>query len=188
VLKPVLLGVGAFALVGLLMLGGWALTSATPDVPERQAPAATAGAGPATGAASGRTGGQSHQAGEGAQRVKREQEDAIRGDAAGRARDLARRARQRTPQSSAAGPADALHSSSISGPPLEPLRRDQEQAADERARADAAQRLAERRRAERLRRDEIARQADAAKRADEAEQAAERAQEERGGDDAPGGD
>jgi hypothetical protein len=185
VLKPLLLmGLGAFALVGLLMLGGWALTSATPDVPERQAPAAAGQAEPGS-AARGRASGQSQQAGAGAQPVTREQKDAVRDGAAAPARDLARRARQRVPRSSAAGSAAASHSSE---PTLPPLRRDQDQPAEARARADAAQQLAGRRRAERLRREEIARQADAAKRADEAAQATERAREQSGADDPPGGD
>ena len=183
-LKPLLMGLGAFAVVGLLMLGGWALTSATPEVPERQAPAAAGHAEPGPGAARGRAGGQPRQAGAGAQPVARRQEDAVRDEAAAPARDLAGRARQRIPQAHAAGPAAA--SSHSSDPPVQPLRRDADQAAGERARADAAQQLAERRRAERLRRDEIARQADAAKRAEEAAQATERAREQSGADDPPG--
>lgn len=39
VLKPLLLGLGAVAVVGVLMLGGWALTDGSPDAPPRQAPA-----------------------------------------------------------------------------------------------------------------------------------------------------
>lgn len=180
-LKPLLMGLGAVAVVGLLMLGGWALTSATPDVPERQAPAAAGQAEPGSGAARGRAGGR-QRAGAGAQPVTRKQADAVGDEAAANAPDLAR---QRIPQSSAAGSAAASHGSE---PPFRPLRRDQDQAAEERARSDAAQQLAERRRAERLRRDRIARQADAAKRADEAAQATERAREQSGADDPPGAD
>jgi hypothetical protein len=183
VLKPLLMGLGAFAVVGLLMLGGWALTSATPDVPERQAPAAAGQAEPGSGAARRRAGRQ-QRAGAGAQPVTRKQADAV-GDEAAIAPELARRARQRIPRSSAAGSAAASHGSE---PPFRPLRRDQDQAAEERARSDAAQQLAERRRAERLRRDRSARQADAAKRADEAAQATERAREQSGADDPPGAD
>ena len=82
VLKPLLMGLGAFAVVGLLMLGGWALTSATPEVPERQAPAAAGHAEPGPGAARGRAGGRPQQTGAGAQPATRRQEDAVRDEAA----------------------------------------------------------------------------------------------------------
>jgi hypothetical protein len=170
-----LLVLGAFAVVSLLMLGGWALTSGTPDVPARPAPAAS----PASGAAGGRAEEQAQQTDDGAQLVSREQEDAGGAEAA-RARDLARRARQRIPLSTgAAGPAAARRSA---GPEAQSLRRAPDQAAAERQRAEEAKRLADLRRAEQLRQAELARQAEAAKRAEQAKRAADGAPDEGGAD------
>jgi FtsZ-interacting cell division protein ZipA len=179
---PLLLVVGAFALVSLLMLGGWALTSGTPDVPARQAPAAGSAAGAGSGDASDRAEEQSQRAGDGAKPVNREQEDTSGAEAA-RARDLTRRARQRIPHSGAAGPAAARRSA---GRQAQPLRSAPDQAAAERRRAEEAKRLADLRRAEQLRQAELARQ-EAAKRAEEAKRAADRAAEDAGADE-PGGD
>jgi hypothetical protein len=151
---PLLLVLSALALLGVLMLGGWALTSGTPDVPAREAPAPAAGPAAGSGAAGGRVDGQSQQAGDGAQPADREQEDASGAEAA-RARDLARRARQRIPLSGAAGSAAARRSAERRP---QPLRRD-DQAAAARRRAAEAQRLADLRRAEQLRQAELARQA-----------------------------
>ena len=181
-LKPLLIGLGAVAVVGLLMLGGWALTSATPDVPTRQAPAAAGHAQPGSRAARGRPGGRS-------QKARAEAQPAARGAVREQTEAAApERARQRLPHGSAAASAAARRGSGAGEPSVQPLRRDDEQAAEDRARAVAAQQLAERRRAERLRREELGRREAAAKRADEAAQAIERAREQSGVDDDPGSD
>jgi hypothetical protein len=172
VLKPLLVVLGAFAVLGVLMIGGWALTSATPDAPRRDAPAAASGATQGTRS----TGGRSRQRLERAPAVAPRQPDATRA-AAAPVRDLrARRAPAAARPSAAAGTASPWRSAR----PL-PLRAEGDEAAEERARADAVRRLADLRRAERRRQDEIARRADAEERAEEAERAAEQAQDEEPG-------
>jgi hypothetical protein len=183
VLKPLLVVLGAFAVVGVLMLGGWALTSATPDGPARPAPAAGSDAGrvpaPAPGGAVRRAGERSQPAGDRAQPAEREQEAAIRDDTA-RARDLARRTRQRSPQSGAAGSATAPR---VNRPQVPPPRPAQDDAAAERLRVVEAER-----RADQLRRAELARRAEAARRAEEAKRAADVLDDVGGGDDEPEGE
>jgi hypothetical protein len=164
---PLLLGLGALALVGLLMLGGWALTSATPEVP-RHVPAARP-AGGAAPAADDRVqpGGRQHPT-------------------AGPAPDVQRRgaraepARPSSPPPVAAAPAAAAGAARRTSAPPEPLRRepDSDAAAARRAEVEAARQLADRLRAEQLRQAELARQAEAAKRAEEARRAAERTQDD----------
>jgi hypothetical protein len=85
--KPLPLVLGAVALVSVLMLGGWTLTSDSRDVPPRQAPAGGVAADGASSAAE-RAGKQSQQAGE--RTRSPEQQDAVRGDT--RVRNLAGRA------------------------------------------------------------------------------------------------
>ena len=175
---PLLLVLGAFALVSLLMLGGWALTSGTPDVPARQAPSARPAAGSGSGAAGRRAEAQAQGTGAGAQPVSRELEDAGSAEAA-RARDLARRARQRIPLPGAAGPAADRRSA---GRQTQPLRATGDPDAAERRRAEEAKRLADLRRAERRRQAELARQA-AEERAEEAQRASDRAPEDGSADE-----
>jgi hypothetical protein len=166
---PLLLGLGALALVGLLMLGGWALTSATPEVPRHvpaARPAGEAGAGGPAPVADDRV-----RAGGG------QRPNAVRG-AGVQARDaLTEPARPSSPPSSVAAPA-AGAARRASAPP-EPLRREpSDAAAARRAEVEAARQLADRLRAEQLRQAELARQAEAAKRAEEARRAAEHAQDD----------
>jgi hypothetical protein len=176
---PLLLVLGAFALLGVLMLGGWALTSGTPDVPAREAPAAGSAAG--SGAAGARGEQRSRQTGGGAQPADREQQDA--GGAEARARDLARQVRQRLPLSGVAGSATARRSTTER--PALPLRRGDDGEAAQRRRAAEAARLAELRRAEQLRWAERARE-EAAERAEEAERGAGKAPDAGGGDEVGG--
>lgn len=171
-LKPLLLVLGAAALVGVLMLGGWALTGGSPDVSPRQAPAAGFAAESASGAAE-HAGEQSQQAVEGTQ--PGEQQDAVRDDT--RARDLPRR-QQRTSLAGAAGPAPVRRRAGPQAPSLWPVHD-----AVERRRADDAARLADHQRAERHARDQRARRTEAATRAEEAEQAADRARNDAGRDE-----
>jgi hypothetical protein len=168
---PLLLGLGALALVGVLMLGGWALTSATPQVP-RHVPAARSAAG-ARGDASAPAADDRARAG-GAPRP-----DPVHA----RARDARTQpARPGSPPPGAAAPAPApvavagaAHRTSA---PSQPLRREPDSDAGAVRRAEAARQLADRLRAEQLRQAERARQAEAAKRADDAGRAAERAQDD----------
>jgi hypothetical protein len=173
VLKPLLQGLGAFALVGVLMLGGWALTSATPQVP-RHAPAA----GSAVERSAGPEGGHAPPAA--ADDRTRARPAALRA-AVAQARDvpLAPAAPGVSLSSVAAPGAGAARRSGA--PP--PLRREPYQDAEARRRADAARQLADRRRAEQLLQAELARQSAAAKRAEEAGRVADRAQEDAGGDE-----
>lgn len=172
-LKPLLLVLGAVALVGVLMLGGWALTGGSPDVPPRQAPAVGFATEGASGAAE-RAAKQPQQAGEGAlphgqqDALRGGQQDAVREDT--RARDLARRVERRGSLSGAAGPAPVRRGAGPQAPSPWPAHD-----AAERQRADEAARLADRRRAERRAQDELARRTEAATRAEEAKQAADRA-------------
>jgi hypothetical protein len=164
---PLLLGLGAFALVGLLMLGGWALTSATPEVP-RHVPAArpAGGAAPAADDRVQPAGGQHPTAGPAP--------DVQRRDA------RAEPARPSSPPPGAAAPAAAAGAARRTSAPPEPLRRepDSDAAAARRAEVEAARQLADRLRADQLRQAELARQAQAAKRADDARRAAERTQDD----------
>jgi type IV secretory pathway VirB10-like protein len=161
VLKPLLLGMCAVAVVGVLMLGGWALTGRTPDAPPRQAPASGVTAeGPSR--VGERAGTPSQEAAEVAQ--PRVQQDAVREDT--RVRDLARRAQQRSSLSGVAGQAPVRRRAGPRAPSLSPA-----QDAAKRRRAAEAARL----RAERRAQDERTRRMQAAARAEEAEEAADRA-------------
>ncbi|MEA2224242.1 MAG: hypothetical protein QOH83_2618 [Solirubrobacteraceae bacterium] len=170
-LRSLLLVLGAVALVGVMMLSGWALTDGSRDVPPRQAAPTDGFAGEDASGAAERAGKLPPQAGEGAT-PPAEQQDAVREDV--RARDVARRAQQRSSLSraaGAAGPAPVRRSAGPHAPSLRPAADD----AVERQRTDEAARLADRQRAEQRARDQLARRAEAAARAKEAEQAADRA-------------
>lgn len=162
-LKPLLLVLGAVALVGVLMLGGWALTAGSPDVAPRQAPAPDRATDGASGAAERAGEPSQRQAGDVAQ--PREQQDVVAQDA--RARDVARRPRQRSSLTGAAAPTPARRRAGRRAPSLRPA-----QDATNQQRAVEAARLADRRRAEVARRTEVAR------RAEEAKQAADRARDD----------
>lgn len=197
-LKPLLLIFGVVAVVGSLMLGGWALTNVTPDVPSKPAPPAGSDA-EATGGSAAKAGSTDRQAqrtGQGSQAYERARAEALRENAA-RARNVqARRVRR-----SAGGPKhdDSERAKRNGSEEAQPLRAEraaeaqerrqadveQGREAEERRRADAARRSGERLRAEQVRQADAARQAEAARQAAAAKRAADQTPDEQGADDGP---
>ncbi|MGI9096894.1 MAG: hypothetical protein ACR2H2_00070 [Solirubrobacteraceae bacterium] len=181
--KPLPLVLGLVAVVVALMLGGWALTSGTPDVPRGSTPAAGSDADAKRDAAgghearSGSTGQRTQQAGQGTQARERKQADAVGADAA-KAEGAAQ---------SIGGPSDdgSERARRDGGERAQRLRAEQAREAEQRRQSDATRRSAERRRAEQLRQENAARQAQAARRAEEAKRAQEDSPDEQRTHDGP---
>jgi hypothetical protein len=176
VMNPLLLVLAIVAVVGLLMLGGRALTSGAPQVPAGHQPAPSAGATTSTSSDGGQSGAAQAVAPAG-----RQVREAAPPRSAARVLETQPAGQDGNTAPRAAGPVGAVRRSARRAAP--PQRTQDEQAA-ERAGAQAAAQQAALRRAEQLRQAEIARQADAAKRAEAAERAAQRA----GDDDEAGGE
>jgi hypothetical protein len=187
VLKPLPLVLGLVAVVAALMLGGWALTSGTPDVPSSSTPAASDvdAERDATGGGAARPGSAeraAQQAGQGTQVPERKQGEAI-GTSAAMARDV--QSQGAAPR--AGGPSDdgSEHARRTGRDRAQRQRAEQARASEERRRSDATRRSAERRRAEQLGQESAARRAQAARRAEEAKRAQERSPDEPRTDDGP---